>query len=184
MQKLNVIVILGSISMKSNNRKLAQFILDRYQHKLNMELMTLENIPMYNEDLESDLPIIVKQYKRQVRNSDGVIIITPEYNHSVPGVLKNAIDWFSRGKRAMISKPVMIAGVSTGVLGTVRAQMHLRQILNSGGVSALTMPGNEVFINQIEDKIDENGMMMHQPTIKFLDDVIDNFIQWANKINS
>ena len=80
----------------------------------------------------------------------------------------------------MISKPVMIAGVSTGVLGTVRAQMHLRVDIEFRR-SHLTMPGNEVY-QQIEDKIDENGMM-HQPTIKFLDDN-NNFIQWANKINS
>lgn len=184
MQGLRVMVILGSISSKSNNKKVAHFILNRYKDTLDMELMTLDGLPMYNEDLEADLPAIVKEYKRRIRSSDGVIIVTPEYNHSIPGVLKNAIDWFSRGKRAMVNKPVMIVGASTGVLGTAKAQIHLRQILNSGGVAAITLPGNEVFINNITEKLDADGNLIHEPTIRYLDKVVVNFIDWAKKINS
>ena len=84
----------------------------------------------------------------------------------------------------MVRKPVMIAGASTGMLGTARAQMHLRQILNSGGVSAIALPGNEVFINNVSDKFDADGNLIHQPTISFLDQVVSNFIEWAKKINS
>ncbi|HHU79410.1 MAG TPA: NAD(P)H-dependent oxidoreductase [Clostridiales bacterium] len=181
---MQVVVILGSISEESNNKKLAHYILNRYKDLMDMHLMTLNDLPMYNEDLESSLPEIVKEYKNIIRSSDGVIIVTPEYNHSIPGVLKNAIDWFSRGKRAMVRKPVMIAGASTGMLGTARAQMHLRQILNSGGVSAIALPGNEVFINNVSDKFDADGNLIHQPTISFLDQVVSNFIEWAKKINS
>jgi chromate reductase len=184
MRKIRVMVILGSISEKSNNRKLAHFILGRYKDQLDMELMTLEELPMYNVDLEPNLPNIVKEYKNKIRSCEGVIIITPEYNHSIPGVLKNAIDWFSRGKRALANKPVMIAGASTGVLGTAKAQIHLRQILNAGGVAAITLPGNEVFINNITEKIGDDGKLIHQPTIDFLDKVVDNFISWVNKINN
>src|SRR5690554_3177541 len=125
MGKIKVMVILGSISQKSNNRKLAHFIIERYRDKLDMELMTLEKLPMYNEDLEPNLNDIVKDYKKKVHISDGVIIVTSEYNHSIPGVLKNAIDWFSRGKRALVNKPAMIIGASTGILGTAKAQIHL-----------------------------------------------------------
>ena len=184
MRKDKVVVILGSISEKSNNKKLADFILERYRDKLDMELMTLEKLPMYNEDLESNLPDIIKKYKNKVRSTDGVIIVTPEYNHSIPGVLKNVIDWFSRGKRALANKPVMIAGASIGVLGTAKAQIHLRQILNAGGVAAITLPGNEVFINNITKKLDDKGKLIHQPTIEFLDQVVDNFIDWMHKINN
>ena len=78
----------------------------------------------------------------------------------------------------------MIVGVSQGVLGTAKAQWHLRQILNSGGIKVITLPANEVFIGKAQDKFDEEGNFIHQPTIKFLDVVVDRFIQWTNKINN
>lgn len=157
---------------------------ERYKDKLDIEILTLENIPMYNEDIELNPPSIIEEYRNKIKNSDGLIFITPEYNHSIPGVLKNAIDWFSRVEPVMINKPGMIVGASMGALGTVKAQIHLRQILNSPGVGVFTLPGNEVFIGSIMDKMDNEGNLIHEPTIEFLDGVVDNFIDWINKINS
>lgn len=179
---MKIVAILGSISEKSNNRKLAKFIIDRYKDKFNIELLTLENIPMFNEDTEFDTNKAIENFRDKVENSDGLIFITPEYNHSIPGVLKNALDWASRGDRVMLGKPAMIVGASTGVMGTVKGQMHLRQVLNSGGVGAITMPRNEVFISNVEDKLD-NGEFKDESTAKFLDKVIDNFVEWVNKVN-
>lgn len=179
---MKIVAILGSISEKSNNKKLANFIKKRYKDKFEIEILSLENIPMYNEDIELDPPNVVKEVKNKVKESDGVIIVTPEYNHSIPGVLKNTLDWFSRVERAMVNKPTMIVGAATGMLGTVKAQMHLRQILNSGGVAALTLPRNEVFIGNIEDKLDENENLIDQPTIEVLDKTVSNFVEWIEKM--
>lgn len=137
---------------------------------------------MYNEDIELDMPDVVKELRKKVKESQGVLMVTPEYNHSIPGVLKNVLDWFSRIDRVLLNKPVMIVGASTGALGTVKAQIHLRQILNSGGIGALTLPGNEVFIGNIQEKMDQSGKVIDESTIKYLDKVVDNFLKWAEKV--
>jgi chromate reductase, NAD(P)H dehydrogenase (quinone) len=181
---MKFVAMVGSIRKESFNKKLAKFIQARYQSQVDIEILPIEKLPMYNQDDELDPPAIVKEIKQKVSESDGVLFVTPEYNHSVPGVLKNAIDWFSRVDRVMVKKPVMIAGGSGGVLGTVRAQMHLRQIMNSPGVAALTLPGNEVFIGGIQNKLDEAGNLNDEITIQFIDGVMDNFIEWAEKAKS
>jgi len=179
---MKIVAIVGSISEKSNNKKLAEFMKERYKDKFEIEVLSLKDIPIYNEDNELDPPSVVKEVKSKIKESDGILIVTPEYNHSIPGVLKNALDWFSRVDRVMVDKPTMIVGASMGALGTVKAQIHLRQILNSGGVAALTLPGNEVLIGSIQDKVDEKGNLTDESTIKFLDKVVDNFVEWAEKI--
>lgn len=181
---MKIIAVLGSISKNSYNKKLAKYMKERYKNKLDIEVLSLENIPMYNEDIELNPPDIIIEYRNKIKNSDGLIFVTPEYNHSIPGVLKNALDWFSRVEKVMINKPGMIVGASKGTLGTVKAQMHLRQILNSPGVGVITLPGNEVFIGNIVDKMDHNGNLTHKPTIEFLDQVVDNYVNWVKKINS
>jgi chromate reductase, NAD(P)H dehydrogenase (quinone) len=178
---MKIAALVGSNRKESYNKKLATYIKKRYQDKLEIEIIPIENLPMYNQDDELNPPSIVKEIKSKILESDGILIVTPEYNHSVPGLLKNAIDWFSRVDKVMVNKPVMIAGGSGGVLGTARAQMHLRQILNSPGVAALTLPGNEVFIGQIQEKLDESGKVIHEPTIQFLDTVVANFVDWVEK---
>lgn len=179
---MKIIAIVGSISKDSNNKKLVQFMKERYKEKLDIEILPIEKLPMYNEDIENDAPEVVRELREQIRKSDGILFATPEYNHSIPGVLKNAIDWFSRVDKVMIDKPSFIVGVSMGNLGTVKAQIHLRQILNSGGVATINLPGNEVFIGTIQDKIDENGNLIDEGTIKYLDLVVENFINWVEKI--
>lgn len=179
---MNIIAIVGSISKDSNNKKLVEFMKERYKEKLNIEILPIEGLPMYNEDIENDAPKVVQELREKIKQSDGILFATPEYNHSIPGVLKNAIDWFSRVDRVMIDKPSFVVGVSMGNLGTVKAQMHLRQILNSGGVATMNLPGNEVFIGTIQDKIDKDGRLIDEGTIKYLDLVVENFINWVEKI--
>lgn len=179
---MKIIAIVGSIRKDSYNKKLAKFMKERYTDKLDIEIFTLENIPMYNEDIELDPYEVITNYREKIKSSDGLIFVTPEYNHSIPGVLKNLLDWSSRVERVMLNKPAMIVGASTGVMGTVKAQMHLRQILNSGGVGAITMPRNEVFISNIQDKFD-NENLNDESTTEFLDKVVDDFVEWINKIN-
>lgn len=178
---MKLVALVGSNRKESFNKKVAMFMMERYKEKAEIELLPIEKLPMYNQDDELTPPAIVKEIKSRVLASDGILIATPEYNHSIPALLKNALDWFSRVDKVMTKKPVMIVGASGGVLGTVRAQVHLRQILNSPGCAALTLPGNEVFIGTIQDKIDQNGKLVHEPTIAFLDSVMNNFLDWMKK---
>jgi NAD(P)H-dependent FMN reductase len=179
---LQVVALVGSNRKDSFNKKLTQFIQQRYAQKFTLEILPIDQFPMYNQDDELNPPRVIVESRKKTIESDGVLIATPEYNHSISPVLKNAIDWFSRGEPALINKPTMIVGASMGVLGTVRAQMHLRDILNSPGVSALTLPGNEVFIGEVQNKIDEQGRLTDQPTIDFLDQVVEAFVEWVNKV--
>lgn len=179
---MKIVGIAGSIGKDSNNKKLLNFMKERYKNKVDIEVLDISEIPMYNLDIELNPPEIVKEIKHKIKESDGILISTPEYNHSIPGVLKNALDWFSRVDMVMIGKPAMVVGVSMGNLGTVKAQIHLRQILNSGGIGTITLPGNEVFIGTIQDKIDKSGNLIDESTIKYLDGAMDNFINWVEKI--
>jgi chromate reductase, NAD(P)H dehydrogenase (quinone) len=178
---LKIVALVGSNRKESLNKKLAVYMKDRYQMTAEIEILPIEKLPMYNQDDELTLPEIVTEIKKKVAESDGVLFVTPEYNHSIPAFLKNAIDWFSRVDKVMVNKPVMIVGSSPGALGTARAQMHLRQILNSPGISALTLPGNEVFIGAVHEKLDESGKLVHEPTVQFMDTVMDNYIKWIKK---
>lgn len=180
---MNIKVIVGSISEQSNNMKLAKNLVDRYKDKFDISILDIKDMPMYNEDIELDPPQIVLDIKREAKESDGIIFVTPEYNHSIPGVLKNTLDWFSRVERAIANKPTMVLGATTGILGTVRGQTHLRQVLNSGGVAAINLPGNEIFISQIEDKLDADGKFTDESTLEFIDITIDSFIEWVKDIN-
>lgn len=178
---MKFVSLVGSYRKESYNQKIFRFIQTRYKHKVQIEEAPIHQLPMFNQDDELDPPSIVNQVKTMIKSSDGILIITPEYNHSVPTILKNALDWASRVEKVIMKKPVMIVGASPGVLGTVRAQEHLRQILKSPGLSAFTLPGNEVFIGQVHEKLDEQGNLIHQPTIEFLDEVMNNFLDWIEK---
>ena len=178
---MNIKIIVGSISETSNNMKIAETLVDRYKDKFDIDILDIKEIPMYNEDIELDPPQIVLDVKREAKEADGIIFVTPEYNHSIPGVLKNTLDWFSRVDRAIANKPTMIIGASLGFLGTVRGQTHLRQVLNSGGISAINLPGNEVFIADVASKLGEDDRLADESTLEFLDLTINNFVDWIEQ---
>lgn len=180
---MKVVTLVGSIRKESLNMKIAKFMQERYKDKFDMQILNIATLPFYNQDDENDPPQVVKDFKREITNADAVIIITPEYNWSIPGVLKNALDWVSRVERVLVNKPVFPLGASQGVLGTIRAQLHLREILSSTGVQARILPpgGNEVLINLAGQKVDvETNMLTDQTTIEFLDSKIDTFIEFIN----
>lgn len=179
---MKIVTIVGSLRKDSFNKKVALFMQDRYKGKLDMEILYLNEIPLFNEDIEKDPPEVVKVFKRKIWESEGILIVSPEYNHSIPGALKNALDWCSRVDRVMLNKPVFMVGASNGNVGTARMQGQLHQILNAPGLAALTLPGNHVLIPNVQDDFDENGNYINQRTIKYLDKVVDNYIAWAGKI--
>ncbi|OLS03608.1 NADPH-dependent FMN reductase [Tissierella creatinophila] len=179
---MKIIIIVGSLRKESYNRKVAHFIKERYKDKLEMEILLLNDLPVFNEDIEENPPNPVKEFKEKIKQSEGVLFSTPEYNHSIPGGLKNALDWCSRGDRVLSKKPTFIVGSSSGDIGTARCQSDLRKVLDCPGVAALNLPGNHVLIGNIQDKFDQNGKFNDDTTIKRLDKVLDNYIDWVKKI--
>ena len=179
---MKVVAIVGSLRKDSYNRKIAEFIKDNFKEKLEVEVVRLNDLPMFNEDIEKDPPQAVKDLNGKIKSADGVLFVTPEYNHSIPGVLKNAIDWCSRGERPLSNKPTFIVGASDGNVGTARCQGDLRKVLNGPGVATLNLPGNLVVIGNVDQKFNESGEFTDERTIKRLGSVIDNFIEWVEKV--
>lgn len=178
---MKIVALVGSNRKNSYNLKLAQYVQKKYKDQLDVEILSLNDIPFYNQDHEASPPASVKELAQKVADADAVLWVTPEYNYSIPGVLKNAIDWLSRGERVLVGKPSWIMGASMGVLGTVRAQQHLRDILFSPGVSSPLLPGNEVYVGVVHEKIDEAGNLHDEATQLFLDVVVNNFVKWMIK---
>jgi chromate reductase, NAD(P)H dehydrogenase (quinone) len=178
---MKIVAIVGSIRKDSYNLKLAKYIQNNYKERMDIEIVTIHDLPHYDQDIEINPPDSVIDFKRKVADADAVLWVTPEFNYSIPGVLKNAIDWLSRVEKVMLGKPSWIMGATMGTLGTVRAQQHLRDILFCPGVGSPLLPGNEVYIGTVHEKIDDTGTLTHEPTIKFLDMVVENFINWFNQ---
>lgn len=178
----NIITIVGSLRKESFNKKL-MLALDKLNHpNIKFNIFKIDDIPLFNQDHETNLPPVVKDLKDKVISADGILFVTPEYNRSVPGVLKNVIDWGTRpfGKNAWKDKPTGIVGTSPGVIGTAVAQAHLRSIMLALGAEVMGLP--EVYINFKEGLIDESGNITDDKTKKFLQEFLDKFGKWiANR---
>lgn len=179
---MKIVTLVGSLRKGSYNMGLAKTIQQRFQGEIDVEIADLRSLPYFDQDMEMDPPQSVKDFMSAIANADGVIIVTPEYNWSVPGVLKNALDWASRVDKVFIGKPVMVVGVTLGMLGTIRAQLHLREILVSPGIQAKVLPpgGNEVLINFATQKFNEQtGLLADETTLQFLDEKVHTFIKFV-----
>jgi chromate reductase len=162
----------GSLRKGSFNKALLRAAAELLPIATELETFDLEGIPGFNSDLEATLPEKVKEFKVRIRAADAVLIVTPEYNFSVPGVLKNAIDWASRpyGDSAWTGKVVGVMSASTGLLGGSRAQYHLRQTFLYLDVKPLTKP--EVFVTFAAQKFDQSGKLIDEPTRKVVKDFL------------
>nr|WP_271753384.1 NADPH-dependent FMN reductase [Cohnella sp. JJ-181] len=181
---MKLIALVGSLRRESVNRRLALTMKERYRGKFELEIADIGSLPYYDQDVEDNPPSSVLALKDKISNADGVLIVTPEYNWSVPGVLKNALDWLSRGDRVLIGKPVLTAGASPGMYGTLRGQLHLREILTSPGIQAVTLPpaGNEIAIAQASQKFGEGEIgLVDERTLNHMDVVVDRFLGLIGK---
>lgn len=176
---MKVAAIVGSIRKDSYNLKLAKHIQKRYADKFEVEILDLAPLPMYNQDNELDPPQEIVDFKAKVKEADAVLWVTPEYNATIPGVLGNAIDWLSRVDKVMNGKPSIVMGSSMGILGSVKAQMHLRDILFAVGLNSPVLGGNEVYVGAVHEKFDADGNLTDETTIAYLDGVITNFQEWV-----
>jgi chromate reductase len=180
--KISILGFAGSLRKGSYNKSLLRAALEMGPAEVDLEIFDLEGIPPFNQDLEKQPPEKVKEFKAKIRAADAILIATPEYNYSMPGVLKNAIDNASRpyGDNAFNGKPVAIMGASIGMLGTARAQYHLRQSLVFLNMYPLNQP--EVMVPFAQEKIDQNGLLTDQKTREKIKELLEALVMWTRKL--
>ena len=182
MGKVRIVGFAGSLRKASYNRALLKAAFSVAPADAELEILELDGIPLFNQDLENDPPEALKTFKSKIRAADALLIVTPEYNYSIPGVLKNAIDAASRpyGDSAFDGKPVAIMGASMGMLGTARAQYHLRQCCVFLNMHPLNQP--EVMVASVQDKIDSNGIFTDQETLSRVVNLLEALVAWTRKL--
>ena len=172
----------GSLAKASINRKLAQALVRLAPESLSLTEIPFGDLPLYSYDYDADYPAVARTFKDQIAAVDAVLFVTPEYNRSIPGGLKNAIDWASRpyGKNSFARKPAAIIGASTGKIGTAIAQTHLRSIL--AFCNAPLLNSIEAYIQYDKDLITDAGEVTHEPTKTFLRDYMSAYSDYIGRV--
>jgi len=181
---ITILGFAGGLRKDSYNKALLRAAAELLPENARLEIFDLEGIPLYNQDLEKNMPAIVRELKSKIRAADAVLIASPEYNYSMPGVLKNAIDWASRppGDNSFEDKPLALMSASTGMLGGARAQYHLRQVFVTLNMHAVNRP--EVLVSFAPKKIDEKGNVTDQRTREIMGKLLQNLVKWTIKLKS
>lgn len=184
MSQYRIAVFVGSLRKESLNRRLALALEKLVGDRARFDYVEIGDLPLYDQDRDHDYPEQGKRLKAQVSDADAVLFVTPEYNRSIPGVLKNAIDLGSRpyGESAFAGKPAAVCGVSPGTLGTALAQQHLRNVLAYLDMPVLGQP--EVFVQFKEGLIAADGSIDNEDTRKFLQGFVDKFIAWVDELQA
>lgn len=179
MKKHKIAVIVGSLRKESFNLKTAKALMELAPESLSLELVDIAGLPMYNEDLEETTPKEWVALRKEIKAVDGLLFLTPEYNRSITGVLKNAIDVGSRpyGKGAWDGKPGAIISVSPGNIGGFGANHHLRQSLVFVNVPTMAQP--EAYIGAAADLFDDKGKLTNNSTRDFLKEFMEAFEKWV-----
>jgi chromate reductase len=181
-QPVRIFGIAGSLRRASYNRMALRAAGELLPAGASLDAFDLPDLPGFDQDQEKEPPAAVVELKRRVRAADAVLFVTPEYNFSVPGVLKNAIDWGSRpfGDSAWARKPAAILSASVGAFGGARAQYHLRQILVSLDMPTLGMP--EVAIGAAHKRFDESGKLTDETSRKLVAQLLEGLAAWTRKL--
>lgn len=180
MTEIKILGIVGSLRLGSYNRLALKAAQELVPDGAVLNLIELHNIPVFNQDNEAALPDSVLEFKRQILAADAILFATPEYNYSLPGGLKNAIDWASRpyGESAWTGKPAAIMGTSVSAMGTARAQYHLRQILVTLNMPTVAQP--EVMIGNAQEWFDKNGKLADEQTRQTIQKLLEALVQLVN----
>ena len=179
---MKIVGIVGSNAEISYNRKLLQFIKKQFGTMFDFEIIEIKDIPLFNQSNDQTNSAPIQNIHRKILNADGVIIATPEHNHTIPAALKSVLEWLSFNIHSLDEKPVMIVGASYYDQGSSRAQLHLRQILDAPGVNAMVMPGNEFLLGEVKEAFDENDNIKDQPTINFLGSALEKFVKFIKVV--
>ena len=182
MAKVKVAVVVGSNRRDSLNRKLAQALVKLGADRLAFDFVQIDDLPLYSQDLEAELPRSVVRFKSEIAAADALLFVTAEHNRSIPAVLKNAIDWGARpyGQNAWNAKLAAITGTSPGAAGTAAVQLHLRQVL---GILGVLLMGGEAYISFKPGLIDADGTIADENTRGFLEAFIDQFASLAHRLS-
>lgn len=184
MQPSSVAMFVGSLRKESYSRKMANALSELVSSSIRLEIHEIGHLPFYNQDLdnEEDTPAEWQEFRAAVRDVDGLLFVTPEYNRSVPAVLKNALDVGSRpyGRSVWNGKPGAIVSISPGAIGGFGANHHLRQALTSLNVPILQQP--EAYIGGVANVFDENGRLINKQTEAFLADFLAQYTGWVHHL--
>jgi chromate reductase len=180
---LKILGICGSLRTGSYNMAALRAAQELAPAGMTIDIFDISEIPLYNEDVKAKgFPPVVADLRARIKAADGLLLATPEYNYSTSGVLKNAIDWASRPpEQPFDAKPIALMGASGGVLGTARAQYHLRQMFVFLNAHILNRP--EVFIGAAQTKFDAAGKLTDQPTRDFIAAMLTSYKAWIAKLN-
>jgi len=180
--KIKVLAFAGSLRKESYNKALIETSRELASEKVEIEVFDLAPIPLFNQDLEQNMPEYVKEFKRKIREADAILIATPEYNRSVPGVLKNAIDWASRpsNDNSFDDKPVALMGATGGgIVGTSAVQLHMHQIFAFLNMHPLERP--VLYISNADQKI-KNGRVVDEETRKRISGLLEALVRWTIRL--
>lgn len=183
---MKLIGIVGTNSAKSTNRQLLEYMQKHFADKAEIELVEIKDLPVFNKPANKQVPDIVLEIAGKIEQADGVIIGTPEYDHSIPAVLMNALAWLSYGIYPLLNKPVMITGASFETLGSSRAQLQLHQILNAPELKANVLP-DEFLLSHSLQAFDKDGNLQDLETVQKLDAIFDDFrlfVKIAGKLSN
>jgi NAD(P)H-dependent FMN reductase len=183
MKKINILALVGGISRDSLNKKLYNAVKERAPGNINLFTFDISKIPFFSQDIENDPPDNIIEFKDLIREADAVLFITPEYNRSFPGVLKNAIDWGSRpyGQNLWDKKPAGVMGATISSVGTFGAQHHLRQVLAYLNLSVMGQPE---FYFTSKKSFDEYGNLTDEKTKQFIENYWKAFNEWISQFST
>jgi chromate reductase len=181
-QPLRILGIAGSLRRASYNRAALRGAMELVPQDTALDIFERAGISGFNQDEEQNPPPKVIELKRRIREADAILIVTPEYNYSIPGVLKNAIDWASRpyGDSAWNGKPVALMGASIGTIGTARAQYHLRQVFVFLNMFPINQP--EVMISNAAERFDAEGNLTDETTKKLIRQLLQSLADWSRRL--
>jgi chromate reductase len=179
---LKILGFAGSLRKGSYNKAILRAAVELLPKDATLEIFDLEGIPPFNQDLEKRMPLKVREFKAKIKAADAILIASPEYNYSVSGVLKNAIDWASRpyGGNAFKGKPVAVMSASIGMLGGARAQYHLRQSFVFLDMYPVNKP--EVMVTYAGDKVDNAGRLKDEESKKLIRQLLESLVAWTRKL--
>jgi chromate reductase len=182
MERLNLVGICGSLRRGSYNRMLLQIVIGMLPDDVTVTTAEIGDIPLYNADLDTaDPPAPVRRFREQIAAADGLLIASPEYNYSVPGGLKNAIDWASRPANSSVlnQKPIGIMGTAAGRFGSVRAQLNWRQVFLFTESYVMLKP--ELIVPNAAQVFDANGTLQDEALREFIQTYVDAIVQWITQ---
>lgn len=180
---MKLVGIVGSNAPKSYNRQLLQFIQKHYKNLFELDIIEIDQVPLFNQSDDQTHSPVIQDIAKRIEQANGVIIATPEHNHTIPAALKSLIEWLSFKIHPLENKPVMIVGASYFSQGSSRAQLSLRMILDSPGVNAIVLPGNEFLLGNVKEAFDSEENLKDQSTVSFLTTCLEKFLRFISVVS-